>query len=311
MEQKRRRFLTYAGVALAAAAALVWGASNMTGRARATDEPRVVVVDERKGTREEMSVEDYVAGVVAGEMKEGWPEAAYAAQAILARTFALRYMEDNGTREIPAEHEKAQAYAPENITETIRSAVRATRGEVVTYGGEPINAWFHAYSGGQTASAREGLAWEEEEPPYIKPVRVPDNDVVDPELKEWTAAFTPEALRSALAEGGVEVGTIRDIQVVEKGPTGRITRVRITGSDGERTMTGPDFRLALGAFEMKSTKVDRFDFDPEKGLTVSGTGFGHGVGLSQWDALMFARQGRKPEDIVTFFYDGVKIERRW
>src|SRR5690606_23032187 len=147
--------------------------------------------------------------------------------------------------------------------------------------------------------------------PYIKSVKVPDNDVVDPELKAWTASFTPAALRTALADKGVDVGDIEAIEVVEKGPTGRITKVRIRGSEGERVMTGPDFRLALGAFEMKSTKVDRFDFDPREGLTVSGTGFGHGVGLSQWDALMFAREGRKPEDIVTFFYDGVKIERRW
>src|SRR5690606_7201131 len=243
--------------------------------------------------------------------KKGWPEAAYAAQAILARTFALRYMEESGSNEIPAEHEKAQAYAPENITRVIRRVVRRTRGEIATYNGEPINAWFHAYSGGETASAKEGLAFEGDEPPYIKPVKVPDNDVVDEDLKDWRATFSPQQIRDALRKRDVDVGAIEDVEALEKGPTGRLVQVRVSGSDGERTMTGHEFRLALGGFEMKSAKVTEFTYDRERGLTVRGTGFGHGVGLSQWDALMFAREGKSPEDIVRYFYDGVEIERRW
>lgn len=307
----RRRMLTFVGIAVVLGTVLVWGTANRTGRAGAADEPTVIVVDEKNDKRQEMSIERYVAAVVAGEMKKGWPRAAYAAQAILARTFALRWLEEKGTREISASHEQAQAYAPENVTRVIRRAVRETRGKVVTYDGEPINAWFHAYSGGETASAKEGLAFEDDEPPYIKRVKIPRNTVVDEELKRWRARFSPREVGQALEKANVNVGAIEDITIAGKGPTGRITEVRIKGSDGETTMTGPAFRIALGAFEMKSTKVDDFRYDRESGLTVSGTGFGHGVGLSQWDALMFAKQGRSPEDIVKFFYDGVDIERRW
>lgn len=311
MEQGRRRTMMYVGAALVVAILLGWGVANRAGRAGAAEEPRVVVV-QADGERKEMSIEEYVAGVVAGEMKEGWPEEAYAAQAILARTFALRYMEESGGNEIPAEHEKAQAYAPENITPVIRRAVERTRGEVVTYRGEPINAWFHAYSGGETATAREGLGFADAEPPYIKSVKVPENNVVDEELKNWRATFSPEEIRRALKEThDIDVGTIRRIEATEKGPTGRLTRVTIVGSEGRETLSGHEFRLALGAFKMKSAKVTEFDFDPEEGLTVEGTGFGHGVGLSQWDALMFARDGRSPEDIVRFFYQDVEIEQRW
>jgi len=309
--QDRRRILTYIGIVVVVGTVLVWGTANRTGRAGAADEPTVIVVDEERGKRQEMSIEEYVAAVVAGEMKRGWPQDAYAAQAILARTFALRWLEEKGTREIPASHEQAQAYAPENITRVIRRAVRRTRGKVATYDGEPIQAWFHAYSGGETASAKEGLAYEGDEPPYIKRVKIPRNTVVDDELKRWRVRFSPAEVRRALGEADVDVGAIEDITVAEKGPTGRITQVRIKGSGGETTMTGPAFRLALGAFEMKSTKVDEFDWDRDSGLTVSGTGFGHGVGLSQWDALMFAKEGQSPEDIVKFFYDGVHIEKRW
>src|SRR5690606_19855130 len=152
------------------------------------------------------------------------------------------------------------------------------------------------------------LDFQEEEPPYIKSVRVPDNDIVDAELKDWRVTFTPQEIARRLRERGVQVGDIQDIEILEKGPTGRITQIRITGSQGHHVISGPEFRLALGAMEMKSTKVEEFDFDPDRGLTVRGTGFGHGVGLSQWDAHMFARQGRSPEDIVRFFFQDVEIK---
>lgn len=311
MDERQRRSLTLGAAALAAALLLVWGLSHMTGRASPQEEPKVVLVHGDSGQREEMPLEQYVKGVVAGEMKPGWPVEAYAAQAILARTFALHFMESRNTNEIPADHEVAQAYNPANISPEIERAVEQTRGEVITYQGKPIRAWFHSYSGGETATAREGLDFKEEEPPYIKSVRVPDNDIVDAELKDWRVSFPAEEVARRLRERGVDVGEIQDIQIVERGPTDRITQVRITGTEGHRVISGPEFRLALGAMEMKSTKVTEFDFDPEQGLTVRGTGFGHGVGLSQWDAHMFARQGRSPEDIVRFFFQGVEIEKLW
>lgn len=311
MDERQRRSLTLGVAALAAALLLVWGLSHITGRAAPRDEPRVVLVRDDSEEREEMPLEQYVKGVVAGEMKPGWPVEAYAAQAILARTFALHYMDSNNTREIPADHEVAQAYNPANISPEIERAVDQTRGEVLTYRGRPVRAWFHSYSGGETATAREGLDFKEDEPPYIKSVRVPDNDIVDAELKDWRVTFTPEEVASRLRERGVQVGDIQDIEIVERGPTERITQVRVTGTQGHHLISGPEFRLAMGAMEMKSTKVKEFDFDPERGLTVRGTGFGHGVGLSQWDAHMFARQGRSPEDIVRFFFQDVEIEKLW
>src|SRR5690606_38604585 len=131
------------------------------------EEPNVTLVHE-DGRRERMPMEEYVKGVVAGEMgrlpargeteEQDWPEAAYAAQAILARSFAVRYLEESGGDEIPAQHEAAQAYNPDNIIPAIERGVERTRGEVMVYNGEPVRAWFHSYSGGRTATAREGLA---------------------------------------------------------------------------------------------------------------------------------------------------------
>ncbi len=121
-------------------------------------EPTVVVVH-RDGRREEMPMEQYVAGVVAGEMgrlpargqteEADWPVEAYAAQAILARSFTMNYLEESGGNEIPAAHEQAQAYNPDNIVPAIEQGVEMTRGEVMVYNDEYVRAWFHSYSGGQ------------------------------------------------------------------------------------------------------------------------------------------------------------------
>src|SRR6056297_2867318 len=93
------------------------------------EEP-IIKVKLATGTTKEMPLEKYVAGVVAGEMKLGWPQAAYEAQAIMARTFALRRLEENQEQIISAQHQIAQAYKPENITLAIRQAVNQTRGQV-------------------------------------------------------------------------------------------------------------------------------------------------------------------------------------
>jgi len=117
-------------------------------------------------------------------------------------------------------------------------------------------------------------------------------------------------LRQALASAGVQVGTIQQVRVAARGPTQRITSVEVIGESGRRTLTGNEFRLAVGANRMRSTLVSTFQFG-EGRLVMAGTGSGHGVGLSQWDALLMARQGRSPQAIVQTFYPGTRIEKLW
>lgn len=272
-------------------------------------EPQVQVVGPG-GDVKDMGIETYVAGVVAGEMLPGWPKEAYAAQALVARTFAIQYLESRDTRRISTDFEQAQAYQPDKVTDAIRQAVEETRGRVITYEGEPIRAWFHAYAGGQTASAREGLALDEEEPPYIKSVTLEENTLVPQEYRHWTLTLSLDEVRQALAAAGVSVGPIAAISA-ERGPTGRITRVLMTSDGGQVTpISGPEFRAALDPERMKSAKVSRFEVEGGR-LYIEGTGYGHGVGLSQWDALVMAREGKSAEKIIQTFYEGVTIERRW
>ena len=110
-----------------------------------------------------MGLEEYITGVVAGEMKADWPENAYAAQAIITRTFALKHMSDNDKNVISGSYQFAQEYQPAKVTPEIEKAVERTRERVVVYEDEYINAWFHASAGGQTYICQGREAHQEEE----------------------------------------------------------------------------------------------------------------------------------------------------
>jgi stage II sporulation protein D len=278
-------------------------------------EPEISVFIKETGERRTMPIEEYIQGVVAGEMYPDWPLEAYAAQAILARSFTMELLSRGGTKaqtgtDISTDVEQAQAYNAQAITPTIKEAVERTRGEVMTYNNRYVRAWFHSYSGGQTATAKEGLTFKEEEPPYIKSVLVPENEYAPEDVKSWRAEFPLADVQRVLSDRGVQ-GAIDGIQILEKGPTDRITKIEIAHSGGDKVvMDGTAFRLALGADKMKSTRVSKLEIEGDM-LVIEGTGYGHGVGLSQWDAYMFAKQGKSPEEIVQFFFNDIEIQKLW
>lgn len=300
---------------LAALIVLVFALNARPGGRQLGEEPRVRL-DTGDGTRE-MGLEEYVKGVVGGEMgqlpaaggQEGdWPHAAYAAQAILARSFALTFMSEDGTVEISTDVREAQAYAPENITPAIERAVEATRGMVMFHRGEPVKAWFHSYSGGHTATAKEGLNYQDEEPGFIVAKEMPENEYVPEENRVWSASIPLAEVSEALAEHGF--GEVRDVRIEERGPSGRATRLSVTGSRRSGPIHAAELRIALGAERMRSTLLDRFEVTGGN-LVMEGRGFGHGVGLSQWDAYKLAQEGRSAEEILQFFFRDIEIEKAW
>lgn len=127
---------------------------------------RVYVVEDQQV--EERELENYVKGVLAGEMKNDWPLEALKAQAILARTFVLKFVQEKESQypgaDISTDIEEAQAYDASAVNERIQQAVEETRGLVLSCEGELPYAWFHAHSGGMTEYARAGLGWEKDEP---------------------------------------------------------------------------------------------------------------------------------------------------
>ncbi|NLZ53463.1 MAG: SpoIID/LytB domain-containing protein, partial [Thermoanaerobacteraceae bacterium] len=266
-------------------------------------EPVLRVYEVQTHTVREMKLEDYVAGVVAGEMENNWPVEALAAQAILARTYVLEFITDKGSSkygdaDISTDFEEAQAWNPDNINDRIKKAVEMTRGEVVTYKGKYIKAWFHSHAGGKTATAKEGLNFKEAEPPYIKVTESPDSDAGPEGKKTWSASFSKEELSSVIRDKlGLETGSIDSVSVAKRGPSGRATQLKI----GNATVSAPELRIALGSMEMRSTLLTSFKVEGDKVL-MAGKGFGHGVGLSQWGANVMAQQKKSPEDIIRHYF---------
>jgi len=124
-----------------------------------------------------IAIEDYVASTVGGEMSPSWPQEALRAQAVAARTYVLHEAAKRRDRDFDVRATTAsQVYRGIGAeTPQTRAAARATRGEVLTYRGEPILAVFHSTAGGRTATAAE--VWGEERP-YLKSVEVEEEDFV-------------------------------------------------------------------------------------------------------------------------------------
>lgn len=313
----RKNQVVVLGLVLVAIASVVmlisWSGDDSNIVRELEEEPTLTVYVNETGEIKQMKLEEYLMGVVAGEMFPDWPVNAYAAQAIFARSFTMDFVSQGGVKDkygadVSTSIEETQAYNPAAITAEIRRGVEMTRGQVMTYDNRYVRGWFHAYSGGITARAKEGLDYQEEEPPFTKSVRLPENEYAPEEVKAWEVEYSAGELRNLLAQRGVNVGEITGVEILERGPTERITRLMVKGSQGEQEMTGPEFRLAVDSTKMKSTLVREFSFQ-DGVLRISGTGYGHGVGLSQWDAFMLAKEGKSPEEIVQTFFEGVAIHK--
>ena len=275
-------------------------------------EPRLKVYQHETGQVAEMNFEDYISGVVAAEMDPEWPESALGAQAIIARSFTLQKIKENGglphrNAHASTDFKEFQAYSADRITERVRKAVESTRGRVALYDGDYIRAWFHAYAGPRTALADEGLEYKGGNPPYIQIVGSPAEKIIPESEKNWSASFPLARVREAVQEvGGGDPGPVESAAISAKGPSGRAIKIKIN----EVEVPAPAFRLALGSTDMRSTFIDQISVG-EDGLDLSGTGYGHGVGMCQWGARALAEEGHTPDEIVDYFYRNVTLADAW
>ena len=269
---------------------------------------KVYVVSEKK--IEEMSVEDYLPAVLAGEMAGDWPLEALKAQAILARTFVMQFVTQKKSRydgaDISTDIEEAQAYDASGVNERIREAVRSTRGLVLNAGGEFPYAWFHAHSGGLTARAKEGLDYEKDEPGYTQCVKGMENDDAPADAANWDASFTPKEVLAAAKDAGVSVDELTSITVGQRGESGRATTLLISGKE----VSAPAFRIAIGSTKMRSCLLESLRIEDGK-VIMEGKGYGHGVGMSQWGAYAMAKEGSTAEEIVMHYFRGVTLDTAW
>lgn len=285
---------------------VVRGNRQDPGAALPDKEPTISVFLHNTGETVSMPLETYLEGVVAAEMDPNWPLSALEAQAIVARTFTLKRMESGpiqgkGT-DASTDPREFQAYNKERVNDRVRKAVQNTRGQLITYRGKPIIAWFHASSGGKTASAVEGLNFRKESAPYAAPV----TDLPANTIKPWFHTFTASEILAAASAQGQKFDQLTSIRIGKKGPSGRAETLIIN----DKEVSAPAFRLAVGDREMKSTFLDEVRMEGNS-VVMKGRGDGHGVGMSQWGAWLLAQRGKSAQDIVHYYFKGIKLQHAW
>ena len=201
----------------------------------------VRIVNDRGGLTaiNRIPLDDYVRGVVAGEMPNSWPLEALKAQAVAARTYALATRDTSGEYDLLPDT-RSQVYR--GVTgESVRSdaAVSGTAGRILTYGGAPAITYYFSTSGGHTESVQYSFVGSLSKP-WLVGVSDPYDDRSP--YHRWQVSFSTARLTQALGARG----QFRKLKVLERGTSPRIVRARVIGTRGSTTISGPAIRERLG-----------------------------------------------------------------
>lgn len=251
----------------------------------------------------ELPLEEYVTGSVQAEAGEGMPLEMLKAQAIVARTYAAYHRRLNAGKpyEIVATTVHQQYAGRVSGDSPVWRAVRVTRGQVLLWEGDLFPAFYHTDSGGHTEDPR--VVFAATNMPALPPVRVVFPS--DSPHHTWTLDLPLVALESALHRGGMGVGRVVALEVLERSVSLRVTRIAVRGSARSVVLRGNDFRRLVGYDVLKSTL---FAVAVEGNLVrFAGRGYGHGVGLDQAAAKSMAELGYSARQILQFYYPGVEF----
>ncbi|AFY36968.1 SpoIID/LytB domain protein [[Leptolyngbya] sp. PCC 7376] len=243
-----------------------------------------------------VDLEEYLYSVVGAEAIPSWPQEALKAQAVAARTYALKKRAENSRNLYDLDTTTAnQVYKGLNSEySTTHEAVKATTNQVMTYNGDVILAVFHSSSGGHTENVED--VWTRPLP-YLR--GVVDYDQSAP-VYQWGKNISASRLGQLI--GGV--GTVKQIIPQRKTPQGRMVSVKIVGDRGTKNISGDQLRKLL---DLRSTLISATIQDGN--VYIYGKGFGHGVGLSQWGANGLAQQGIDYQQILAHYYQNVNIAK--
>lgn len=306
------------GLAAAAAIVLLCAVRGCIISRQPNEKPEgmlsISLYDRASGKTEEMPLEEYLIGVVGAEMPASFPLEALKAQAVAARTYAVRHMTAFGGSgcsgaDICTDSGCCQSYrSPEQLREKfggeaerymdkLRQAVYETEGEYAAYKGEPIEALYHSSAGGRTEDAQNVFSaalpylvgvdspGEETAGKYAAEVRVSLGEFTNRVNKKWPAA---KLKKNRLGE---------QVKVVSRYDSGRVKELKLN----KVTVSGRELRRL---FDLNSAN---FTLSIGEKVTIRTKGYGHGVGMSQYGAEQLAKAGKTWQEILAWYYTGVTI----
>ena len=317
----------YAAAGLALTVLLFGGAYLAAGGPAAEPEPaapetaavhhdRDVTLTIQDGdTTEQMTLERYLTGVVRGEMPASFEMEALRAQAAAERSYVYYQLaagrkDAHPDADFCTDHTCCSAYLSETAAREkwggdfapwntrVEQAVSDTDGQVVLYNGRPILAVFHSSSAGRTAAA--GDVWSGDLP-YLVSVDSPEGEETVPNYYStvtFTAAEAKEKLLAAHPELKLSGTPDRWFGAAAENGSGRVETVSVGGTDIEGTELRRIFGLRSACFSVAA--------DSES-VTFRVTGYGHGVGMSQYGANQLAREGKTWQEILEWYYTGATV----
>ncbi|HOP06234.1 MAG TPA: SpoIID/LytB domain-containing protein [candidate division Zixibacteria bacterium] len=271
-------------------------------------------------------VEDYLYGVVPPEIgpREESELEAIKAQAVAARTYTISHLQQYPNEPYDLKNTIIdQVYnGVEAENRLVDRAVNETAGQVMTYEGKFIDAYYHSTCGGMTDAI--SAVWDRKEIPYLKAVS--DSGACSwSKYYTWKEVFTEKQLRGRLEQylssdrgRDMVIGKVNDIKIMERTPGGRVAKLMVrTDNDVYRFQkdrirwvigrtSNPDLILPSGRFDVD---IERDPLGNLVSVTFNGRGYGHGVGMCQCGAIGLARDGWSYDRILKHYYTGVEITK--
>lgn len=284
------------------------------------NEVKISVYNAALDKSEEMDLEEYLKGVVAAEMPADFDMEALKAQAVAARTFAYGrlsgvYQSKQGLHEgidICTEASHCQAWMSKDAAlkkwnilfasrnwGKITKAVNDTKGMIVTFKGSIANTLFHASSSGRTENAED--VWAGVSVPYLRSVESSGEEVSRGYITSILIGRDEivEKIMNTYPDADLDKISEEDIEILNYTSGGRVKTVKV----GNIIMKGTEFRSLLG-LRSANFKVEPGEKDLVK---ITTTGYGHGVGMSQWGADSLAKKGGTYREILQHYYTGADI----
>lgn len=249
--------------------------------------------------------EEYIKGVLAGEMPTDFELEALKAQAVAARSYVLIQASKNEDKDYDvvntvdnqvylSDEELKEKWKDKYVSKInkIKKAVTETKGEYLSYEGEVVEALFFSTSTGKTENSEEVFS---SKVPYLRSV-VSAWDEASP-VYEDTNSFELSDFYQKL---GLEYSDTINYEILETTSTGRIKKIKINGTEFNGRDVATKLKLRSNYFSI---------IQNETKVTITTKGYGHGVGMSQYGALGMAKEGYTYDKILKYYYQGTEIKK--